>query len=258
MTHEVRNMESVQGITSVLAKTPLLSFYVRTRGEAFVLSWFHRVAGIGLVLFLWLHLLTSFMTPVLFTSTVALLVAAIVLIYHSFNGGRLILFEVFGARNDESLIHWVWGLSLFYILLVALLIAAGNQGVSQIFFWSVIWVSSLILCFGAASRIWRTEHALGWKLQRISGAFLLMMVPAHIVIMNLSVPAGADAQGAVVRLQDILARLVQVTLVVGVLYHGGYGLVSIIRDYVSSRGVRFGAALLITVLMAFCAVYRFI
>lgn len=242
---------------SLLEKFPFLSFYARTRGEAFILSWLHRLAGIAMVIFLWMHLMTSFTTPALFGSSPGLLALSLVLVYHSLNGGRLILYEIFGVRNDESMIHWVGGLSLLYVLFVGLLILIGSQEVSSIFFWSVILVSGLILCFGVASRVWKTEHAVGWKLQRITGAFLLLLAPAHVVFMHLNISAAHPAPPLILRMQEIFIRGVDGALLLGLLYHGGYGLISVLGDYVSSHVLRLGAAVVITALLALCAVFRF-
>ena len=257
MNKDSQDAKSEEGILSTLGKLPFFRFYAKTRGEAFVLSWFHRLAGIALVLFLWMHLLTPFTTPALYDSSMGLLALAIVLIYHSLNGGRLILYEVFGVRNDSSMIRWVWGLSLLYVLFLGLLMVIGNQEVSAILFWAVIFVSGLILCFGVASRIWRTEHAMVWKLQRITGAFLLMLAPAHIVFMHLTLSAGHQANVVIMKMQEIFIKGVDVALLMGILYHGGYGLISVLGDYLSSRTLRIGAALVITLLMALCALLRF-
>ena len=257
MDNDSLDAKSGERILFSLGKLPLLCFYARTRGEAFVLSWFHRLAGIALVLFLWMHLLTSFTTPALYGSSIGLLALAIVLIYHSLNGGRLILYEVFGVRNDGSLIRWVWGLSLLYVLFLGLLMVIGNQEISAILFWAVIFVSGLILCFGVASRIWRTEHAMVWKLQRITGAFLLILAPAHIVFMHLTLSVGHQGNVVIMRMQEIFIKGVDVALLVGILYHGGYGLISVLGDYLSSRTLRIGAALVITLFMALCALLRF-
>lgn len=256
MKNDFVDAKSGERSLSGLEKIPFLSFYATTRGEAFVLSWFHRVAGIAIVIFLWAHLMTSFTTPALFGSRAGLIVLSIILIYHSLNGGRLILYEVFGVRNDASLVRWVWGLSLLYVLFIGLLMVIGNQEVSSILFWSVIFVSGLILCFGVASRVRQTEHAATWKLQRITGAFLLMLVPAHIVFMHLNLSTAHQAPALILRMQEIFIRVVDAALLLAILYHGGFGLISVMGDYVPSRALRIGGALLTTIVMAVCAVYR--
>jgi succinate dehydrogenase hydrophobic anchor subunit len=241
---------------SGLEKIPILSFYATTRGEAFVLSWFHRVAGLAMVVFLWLHLFTSFMTPALYASRAGLIVLSAVLIYHGLNGGRLILFEVFGVRNDESLMRWVWGLSLIYLLFTALLLVLGNQEVSSIFFWTVVFGSALILAFAVASRVRRAAQAATWRLQRITGAFLLVLAPAHIVFMHLNASVAQKGPAAVLKLQETFLRTVDAALLLAILYHAGYGLLSVLGDTIPFRGLRMGAALLITIVMAVCAAYR--
>jgi len=246
-----------EGILSGLDKLPLISFYAKTRGEAFVVSWFHRLAGIALAIFVWLHLLSSFTTPAFYESRIALLALAVVLIFHSFNGGRLILYEVFGVRNDGSMMHWVWGLSLLYVLFMALLMVIGNQQVSTTLFWLIVSVSGLILCFSVASRVWDSEHSLVWKLQRITGALLLMLVPAHIALMHVNAPVAHPASGAIMRMQEIFLKVVDITLLLALLYHGAYGLISVITDYLSSRSLRIGAAFVIILVMAYCVVVRF-
>lgn len=129
MSNDSLKAKAGERILFGLEKLPILSFYARTRGEAFVLSWFHRLAGIAVALFVWMHLLSSFTTPALYDTKIGLLALAIVLIFHSLNGGRLILYEVFGVRNDDSMIRWVWGLSLLYVLFLGLLMVIGNQEV---------------------------------------------------------------------------------------------------------------------------------
>ena len=96
-----------------------------------------------------------------------------------------------------------------------------------------------------------------WKLQRITGAFLLMLVPAHIVFMHVNAPVGHQANVVIMRMQEIFIKVVDMALLLGLLYHGGYGLISVVGDYLSSRGLRIGAALVITFVMALCAWVRF-
>ncbi len=96
-----------------------------------------------------------------------------------------------------------------------------------------------------------------WKLQRITGAFLLMLVPAHIVFMHVNAPVGHQASAVIMRMQEMFLKVVDVALLLGLLYHGGYGLISVLGDYLSSRGLWVGAALVITFVMALCAWVRF-
>lgn len=267
MSHDSLGAKSGEPILPFFEKIPFLAFYAKTRGEAFILTWLHRLAGIGLVLFMWMHLytLTSLANPASYDAKMGLFkiptlaflewALAIPVIYHSLNGGRLILYEVFGVREDVSMIRWVWGLSVVYVLLLGALILMGNQEVSPTFFWLVIFVSGFILCFGVAFRIWKSEQTKAWKLQRITGAFLLMMVPAHMVFMHLNLPVGHQANIVIVRAQATFIKVVDLTLLLALLYHGGYGLISVLGDYLSSRALRIGGAAAISGIMALCALW---
>jgi succinate dehydrogenase / fumarate reductase cytochrome b subunit len=267
MSHDSLGAKSGEPILLFFEKIPFLAFYAKTRGEAFILSWLHRLAGIGLVLFMWMHLytLTSLANPAGYDAKMGLFkipilaflewALAIPVIYHSLNGGRLILYEVFGVREDVSMVRWVWGLSVIYVLLLGSLILMGNQEVSPTFFWLVMFVSGFIPCFGVAFRIWKSEQTKAWKLQRITGAFLLMMVPAHMVFMHLNLPAGHQANIVIVRLQATFIKVVDLTLLLALLYHGAYGLISVLGDYLSSRALRIGGAAVIAGIMALCALW---
>ena len=84
-----------------------------------------------------------------------------------------------------------------------------------------------------------------------------MLVPAHIALMHVSAPVAHQASGAIMRMQEIFLKVVDIALLLALLYHGGYGLISVIADYLSSRGLRVGAALVIAFVMALCAWVRF-
>ena len=93
-----------------------------------------------------------------------------------------------------------------------------------------------------AMRLRQSGASPAWKLQRISGAFLLLMIPAHMLFMHLDPALGRDAQVIISRMNNGFIRLVDLLLVCGVLYHGGYGLLGIIRDYLSSRSMQLFSA----------------
>jgi len=132
-----------------------------------------------------------------------------------------------------------------------------NQRASAFFFWLMAFFSGAILSYVVASRLWKTRHSVLWKLQRISGAFLFVTVPAYLLFLYLN-PAEADgAQGAIAWMQNVFTRLVLLTLAILGLYHGGYGLFSIAADYTSSRITRAGMTALIVVVFAVLAVLAF-
>jgi succinate dehydrogenase hydrophobic anchor subunit len=177
--------------------------------------------------------------------------------FHALNGCRLILYELFGRRNDEEMIRWIFGLSAAYAAMVGLMMMMKNQGVSAFFFWLMAFSLGAIAAYVVASRIWKKRHSVLWKLQRISGAFLFITVPAYLLFSYLN-PGEADGgQEAIARMQNVFTRLVTLTLATGALYHAGYGLFSIAADYISSGVTRAAITALIVVVIAVLAVLAF-
>ena len=220
--------------------------YGRTRGWPFVIAWMHRIAGVLLALYALVHIFTlSFLaTPDVYNSKMKAFglfifsflewVLAVPVIFHALNGGRLVLYEIFGARNDRPMLRWVFGLSVTYVLLQAMLMIIGNQTVSPIFFWLTMFIFGSCLVMLVSSKIWHIDGAIFWKLQRISGAYLFIMIPAHFLFMHLQPAIGHEAAVVIARMQSIFIKIVDLTLAVAVLYHAGYGLNSISKDYITS------------------------
>jgi len=253
----------------ILEKLPVLSRYAKTRGWFYVISWLHRFTGIWLFVALLVHMviLSSWQTPNVFNTDMKILVqlifvflvwaSSLVLGFHALNGGRLILYELFGRRNDADMIRWTFGLSAAYAAMVGLMMVMKNQHVSAFFFWLTAFFSGAIGAFVVAFRIWKKRHSVLWKLQRISGGFLFITIPAYLLFSYLN-PGGADgAQGAIVWLQNVFTRLVFLTLATLALYHAGYGLFSIVADYTSSGITRAGMTALIVVVFAVLAFLAF-
>lgn len=249
-------------IISRLETIPILATYAKTRGWPYCISWCHRIAGLLLVLFLWFHIFTlsSLYSPSLYDAKMKIFeffifpilewALAIPVMFHALNGGRLILFESFGIRNDESMIRWVFSLSFLYALSLGTWMLMGNQSASPVFFLSSMFVAGLILSYWVASRVWKRQNSVFWKLQRITGAFLIVMIPSHLLFMHLNPSIGHSAQIAIMRMQNVLIRAIDLTLVVGVLYHGGFGLLSVLEDYLSHRLLRIGLTALVVLVMA--------
>ncbi|MBW2336381.1 MAG: hypothetical protein JRF47_06410 [Deltaproteobacteria bacterium] len=222
---------------------PVVSFYAKTRGWPFIIAWAHRITGLLLALYFFVHIYTlSFLaTPVAYDAKMKLFgfflfsflewLLAVPVIFHALNGGRLILFEVFGRRNDESLIRWMLGLSTTYILLLGLMMIRQDQSASLIVYWLPILVFSISLVYLVSLKIWRTENSMAWKLHRMIGVYLLIMIPAHMLFMHLEPAIAHEANTVINRMQHVSAKLLDLTLVLGVSYHAGYGLVSICKDY---------------------------
>jgi len=244
-----------------LEHLPVVSFYAKTRGWPFVIAWIHRITGILLVLYAWFHIYAlsflatpgdydAIMKPFRFLPFILLeWLVAVPVIFHALNGGRLILYEIFGSRNDESMIRWVFGLSVTYILLLSLLMIMRNQSVSPVFFWLTILIVSINLGYLVTSKVWKSGASIAWKLQRITGTFLLIMIPAHFLFMHLQPAIAHEANVVIVRMQNIFIKVVDLTLVIGILYHAGCGLMSIRKDYLRSRLLQNSFALLIFLIM---------
>ena len=108
----------------------ILSSYATTRGWPYVLAWCHRIAGLLLIGYLWFHIYTllSLSSPPRYDATMKFYgfflftilewALAIPVIFHAFNGGRLILYESFETRDDESMIRWLLWLSILYVALM--------------------------------------------------------------------------------------------------------------------------------------------
>jgi len=252
-------------ISGILKKIPYVAFYANTRGWAFILSWIHRITGLLLLLYVWFHLITlsALNIPGEFDAKMALFSAplivffewllAIPVILHAVNGGRLMLFEIYGYRDDTAMIRWLFMVSAAYVSLLAVLMLLGNQSVSPIFFWLTVLIIAVICGYAFLARIWRLGHSQFWKFQRASGAFLLVMIPAHFLFMHLNPAAGKDSAVIIARIQNVFIKIVDLALVLAVVYHGGYGLFSVGKDYLVSRRLQVLMTALIVVVMVLSA-----
>jgi succinate dehydrogenase / fumarate reductase cytochrome b subunit len=256
-------------LLAILEKLPVLSHYANTRGWHYVISWLHRFTGIWLFIALvaYIFTLSSWQNPAVFNTDMKIPVqpifvflawaSSLVAGFHALNGGRLILYELFGRRNDTVMIRWIFGLTAAYAAMVGLMMLMGNQRVSTFFFWLTAFFFGAIAVYVVASRLWKKRHSVLWKLQRISGAFLFITLPAYFLLLYLN-PGEADgAQGAIGRMQNVFTRLATLTLATSALYHAGYGLFSIVADYTSSGIARGGMTVLIVIAMAVLAVLAF-
>ena len=252
-------------ILGILKKIPFVAFYANTRGWAFILSWGHRISGLLLVLYVWLHLITlsALSSPADYDAKMAFFssplivffewLLAIPVIFHTANGGRLILFEIYGYRDDTAMIRWLFVASGAYVCLLAVFMLLGNQSASPIFFWLTAFIIAVICGYAFLARIWRSGHSLFWKFQRASGVFLLVMIPAHFLFMHLNPEVGKDSAVIIARMQNVFVKIVDVTVVVAVLYHGGYGLFSVGKDYIVSRPLQILMAVLVALVMVWSA-----
>lgn len=246
-------------------KLDIFQTLARSRGWPYLASWAHRITGVLLVLYVWFHIITlsllcnpdsfdskmKFFRYFLFVFLEWLL--AIPVIYHALNGGRLILYEIFGNRKDQIVLQWVLVLAVIYTFLLGLFMAIGNQTVSAIFFWVYLTLASGCIAYLTVMKLRQSGASFAWKLQRITGAFLFLMIPAHMLFMHLDSTLGHEAQVIIARMDNIFIKLVDLMLVFSVLYHGAYGLFGIFQDYLPSRRARVGCGAGLAVVMSIFA-----
>jgi succinate dehydrogenase / fumarate reductase cytochrome b subunit len=246
-------------------KLDVLQTLARSRGWPYLASWAHRITGVLLVLYVWFHIITLFSlcNPDSFDSKMKFFryflfvflewLLAVPVIYHALNGGRLILYEIFGNRKDQIVLLWVVVLSVIYTFLLGLFMAMGNQTVSAIFFWVYVAVASGCIAYLTVMKLRQSGASFTWKLQRITGSFLFLMIPAHMLFMHLDFTLGHDAQVVVARMDNVFIKLVDLMLVFSVLYHGAFGLFGIFQDYLPSRRARVGCGVVLVVVMSIFA-----
>lgn len=217
-------------------------------GTAYLFSWVHRITGVGLVLFLWFHIYTLSYLPdaAEFDSKLERFNAlglnyfewllALPVIFHALNGGRLMLYETFGSRRDEALLMWVAGITIVYSFGLCLLtMGADFSPASSISI--VAFLISLGLVGGVIIGVRQSKIGIFWKIQRISGSFMLLLIPVHMLFMHMGPGVGHDSAVISARIRgDVLIRMVDVCIVISALYHGAYGLISIVKDYLNSTG----------------------
>lgn len=219
----------------------------RTKGWPYAATWAHRVSGVILAIYLVFHVITlsSLQTPERFMAKMNFFSGffpgflewflAVPVIYHSLNGGRLILYEIFGQRNDKTLLRSTLALSIIYLLLLAIFMMMGNQSVSPFFFWSQAATTSFCLALITIVKLKNNKASIYWRLQRISGAFLFIMIPAHMIFMHLDPTIGRDVQVISERMDSVFIKCVDIGLVISALYHSGYGLTGICSDYIADK-----------------------
>jgi len=245
-----------------LDQVPIASVYAKTRGWYFVIAWVHRFCGILMVLFASVHIYTlSFLSnPALFDIKMKFFglslfsflswMLAIPVIFHSLNGGRLILYEMFGNRKDDAMIRSLFSLSIAFVFLQALSMMLRSWSVSVLFFWLVVATISFSLACLVILRSWKASGSISWKFHRITGSFLLVMVPAHLVFMHLQPGISQEAAIVIARIQNPFIKLMDLGMLTAMLYHAGYGLISIIKDYIESNVLQNGLAAFIFMTMA--------
>jgi succinate dehydrogenase hydrophobic membrane anchor protein len=252
-------------LVQMMERSQAVSYTTRSKGWGFVMTWAHRVAGLTLVVYMFFHIFTlsglhepaRFASEMKFFHNVVLSVLewalAFPVIFHGLNGTRLILYEIFRARNDGLMIRWVFLLSALYVLTLGLFMVMGDQQVSAGFFWLIVAMASTIAGVIVYRRLWHTQNATLWKLQRVSGALLFPMVSGHMFFMHLNYQAGHDVETILARMSGMGMKLVDLVLVVCVFFHAGFGLYTIIGDYVEDPRLKAALSVLTSFVMAIFA-----
>jgi succinate dehydrogenase hydrophobic membrane anchor protein len=254
-------------IISLMQRFPVLSYYANSRGWSFLLSWGHRLAGLTLVGYMFAHIytLSLLFAPATFDADMKLLhnfvfsslewALAIPLIFHALNGGRLILYELFYMREDETVIRWMVILGLVYVFIVGFFFIEETPRVSATLFWSITVAISLIAFLIVLFKIWTTGNSILWKLQRITGAFMFPMLIGHMLFMHMNYLTGHDSKTILFRMQSPFIKGVDFVFILFLLFHAGYGVFSVIADYIKPGPLLKSLTLLVIIIMAISAYF---
>ncbi len=257
--------KQASGILAGLEKAPVVGPYAQARGRAFLLTWAQRLSGLLLTLYLFFHLytLSGLKDPAAYQATMEAYgsglfgflewLLALPVMFHALNGGRLIIYELFGFRNLRALYAWMWWLLVLYLGLLAFLMLEASQQLPALAYWLLVLAAGLTLAIGLWLKAAPAGHSRLWLLQRASGVFLLVVLPAHLLFMHTNPAMAKDAAMVLARLHSPLVVLVDMLLVLCICYHGAYGLASLLRDYMApgpARAALLSAAWLLMALAA--------
>ena len=71
--------------------------------------------------------------------------------------------------------------------------------------------------------------------------------------MHLNPAVGKDSAVIIARIQNSFVKIVDIATVLAVVYHGGYGLFSVGKDYIASRPLQILMTVLVAVVMVWSA-----
>ena len=267
MENAIRITKVESQLIGLMNKIPILSYYANSRGWSFLISWGHRLAGLTLVGYMLAHIytLSLLFTPATFDADMRFLhnfvftflewAVAIPVIFHSLNGGRLMLYELFHVRAEELMMRSMAALGLIYILLVGLFFIQEGPQISATGFWSITVVISLIVCFIVFKKIWTTGNSILWKLQRVTGAFMLPMIIGHMLFMHMNYLTGHNSKTILLRMQNPFIKGMDFVFIIILLFHAGYGVFSVVADYLKPSPTLKALTALIIIAMVISAIF---
>lgn len=267
MENAVKITRAEASVISLMGRIPILSYYAQSRGWSFLLSWAHRLAGLTLVGYIFAHIytLSLLFDPTTFDADMKFLdhfifaflewCVAIPVIFHSLNGSRLILYELFHVREEELMIRSVVVLGFIYVLLVGFFFIEEGPQISATIFWSITNAISISALLIVLFKVWTTRNSILWKLQRITGAFMLPMLIGHMFFMHMNYLTGHDSKTILMRMQSPFIKGLDFVFIVFLLFHAGYGLFSIIADYIKPGALLKSLTILIFIVMALSAYF---
>jgi succinate dehydrogenase hydrophobic membrane anchor protein len=254
-------------VISLMGRIPILAYYVNSRGWSFLLSWGHRLAGLTLLAYIFAHIytLSLLFNPATFDADMKFLdhfifaflewCVAIPVIFHSLNGSRLILYELFHVREEELMIRSVVVLGFIYVILVGFFFIEEGPRISAAIFLSITNAISISALLIVLFKIWATKNSVLWKLQRVTGAFMLPMLIGHMFFMHMNYLTGHESKTILMRMQSPFIKSLDFVFIVFLLFHAGYGLFSIIADYIKPGPLLKSLTILIFIMMAISAFF---
>jgi len=267
MENAVKVTKAESYVISSLERLPILSYYTTSRGWSFLISWGHRLAGLTLVGYMFAHIYTLSLLfhPATFDADMRFLnnffftflewCVAIPLIYHSLNGGRLILYELYTVRREDIVLRTMTVLGVVYLIIVGFFFIQEGPQPSLALLWPATFVLSLVVFGAVLLRISKTRNTLLWKLQRITGAFMIPMVIGHMFFMHMNYLTGHDSKTILMRVQSPVIKGIDFAFIVLLVFHAGYGIFSIMTDYLKPGFVLKSLTALVFIVMAISAYF---
>lgn len=128
--------------------------------------------------------------------------------------------------------RWVVIVGFTYLAVVGFFFIEGGPQVPAILFWSITVGISIIAFLIVLFKVWFTGNSFLWKLQRMTGALMFPMLLGHMLFMHMNYLTGHDSKAILLRTQATFIKGMDLVFVIVLLFHAGYGLFSILADYI--------------------------